>query len=160
MTTAQLITLTEPKSAAAEAYRTLRTNLLFSTIDKPVNTLVFTSPTPETGKSTAIANLAVTLAQGGHETILVDCDLRRPQQHTFWNISNDKGLTTMMLEAGVLAQPPLQQVGVPNLLVLPSASFAQPGRPDRQPQDGRGDRGAQGQGGVRPVRRAARAGRL
>jgi len=123
MTTAQLITLSDPKSAAAEAYRTLRTNLLFSTVDRPVNTLVFTRPTPETGKSTAIANLAVTLAQGGHETILVDCDLRRPQQHTFWNIGNERGLTTMMLEAGVLAQPPLQQVGVPNLLVLPSGQL-------------------------------------
>lgn len=120
MATANLVTLTDPRAEAAEAYRTLRTNLLFSTVDNPVSTLVVTSPTPESGKSTAIANLAVTLAQGGHETILVDADLRKPAQHDIWGLNNERGLTTMMLEAGVLAEPPIQSVDVPGLSVIPS----------------------------------------
>lgn len=120
MATSGLITLVDPRAPAAEAYRTLRTNLLFSTVDSPVHTLVFSSPTPRSGKSTAVANLAVTLAQGGHSTILVDCDLRQPQQHEIWGLENTRGLTTMMVEAGSLADPPLLDVGVENLSVLTS----------------------------------------
>ncbi len=118
MANSNLIMITEPRSAAAEAYRTLRTNLLFSTVDNPLNTLVFTSPTPESGKSTTIANLAVSLAQGGHDTILVDCDLRQPKQHDLVALPSDRGLTTMMLEAGALAEPPLNDVGIERLSVI------------------------------------------
>jgi capsular exopolysaccharide synthesis family protein len=123
MATANLVTLTDPRAEAAEAYRTLRTNLLFSTIDSPVSTLVVTSPTPESGKSTAIANLAVTLAQGGHQTILVDADLRKPKQHELWGLSNERGVTTMMLEAGALAEPPLQAADVSGLSVITSGQL-------------------------------------
>jgi capsular exopolysaccharide synthesis family protein len=123
MATSNLIMLSDPRSAAAEAFRTLRTNLLFSTVDSPVNALVVTSPTPEAGKSTTAANLAVTLAQGGHDTILIDCDLRQPRQHDLWGISNEQGLTTMMLKAGAIAEPPLQTVGVERLSVLTSGQL-------------------------------------
>ncbi len=123
MAKVNLITLTDPRSPAAEAYRTLRTNLLFSTVDSPVHTLALTGPTSHTGKSTTAANLAVTLAQGGHTTILVDCDLRQPQQHAIWGIDNARGLTTMMLEAGAIAAPPLYPVGVDNLSLLPSGTL-------------------------------------
>lgn len=119
MATVGLIMLAEPQSAAAEAYRALRTNLLFSTVDRPANTLVITGPTPEVGKSTVAANLAITLAQGGHETILVDCDLRQPRQHELWGVDNQRGLTTMMLDPAALAQPPLQSVNVEHLSILP-----------------------------------------
>ncbi len=123
MATSGLITLVDPRAPASEAYRTLRTSLLFSTVDQPVHGLVFTSPTPRSGKSTVVANLAVTLAQGGHDTILVDCDLRRPQQHTLWELPNERGLTTMMLEAGAMANPPFQDVGVEHLSVLTSGQL-------------------------------------
>jgi len=123
MATSSLITLVDPRAPAAEAYRTLRTNLLFSTVDQPVHTLVVTSPTPQAGKSTVAANLAVTLAQGGHDTILVDCDLRRPEQHNIWQIENERGLTTMMLEAGAIADPPLQEVGIDLLSVLTTGAL-------------------------------------
>ncbi|MBZ0299860.1 MAG: capsular biosynthesis protein, partial [Anaerolineae bacterium] len=66
----KLITLTEPRSAAAEAYRALRTNLMFSSVEKPLHTLLISSPAESEGKSTVLANLAVTFAQGGHKTIL------------------------------------------------------------------------------------------
>ncbi len=118
MSKSNLVTLAAPRSDAAEAYRTLRTNLLFSTVDNPATTLVLTSPTQIADRSLAVANLAVTLAQGGHSTILVDSDLRQPAQHDLWGLSNTRGLTTMMLEAGAIAEPPLQSVGVDNLLVL------------------------------------------
>jgi non-specific protein-tyrosine kinase len=121
----KLITLDEPRSAAAEAYRTLRTNLMFSSVDRPISTLLVTSPADSEGKSSVIANLAVTFAQGGHKTILVDSDLRKPTQHDLWGIANERGLTTMMLEDAALASPPLLEVGVDNLLVLPAGPLPQ-----------------------------------
>ena len=123
MPTANLITLTEPRSAAAEAYRTLRTNLMFSSVEHPISTLVVTAPAQGEGKSLVLANLAVTFAQSGHRTILVDSDLRRPTQHTLWGLDNARGLTTMMLDDSALASPPLASVGVDNLLVLPAGEL-------------------------------------
>lgn len=116
-----LITLTEPRSAAAEAYRTLRTNLtFFAALDRPIETLVVTSAAPDEGKSQVLANLAVTMAQGERRTILVDADLRRPRLHQIFAVSNDRGLMTMILEEEAMAQPPLLDVGVENLLLMPS----------------------------------------
>ena len=120
MPNAHLITLTDPRAPAAEAYRTLRTNLMFYSLDKPVRALVVTSPAQGEGKSTALANLAVTLAQGGHETIIVDCDLRKPTQHELWGLENKRGLTTMLLDDAALSDPPLQSVGVDHLHALTS----------------------------------------
>ena len=117
---ANLVTLTDPRSAASEAYRTLRTNIMFAGVEKPVKTLLVTSPVPDEGKSTTLANLAVTLAQSGHKTILVDADLRRPSQHTLWGVPNDRGLTSVMLDNTLIANPPLQETGVANLQLLTS----------------------------------------
>jgi capsular exopolysaccharide synthesis family protein len=121
MSQADLITLTDPRSPASEAYRALRTNLTFSSLNEPIRTLVVTSPAPEEGKSTALANLAVTLAQSGKKTIIVDCDLRRPRQHEIWDRPQSPGLTTMALEA--LDEAPLAEVGVENLYLLPSGEL-------------------------------------
>jgi capsular exopolysaccharide synthesis family protein len=115
-----LITLTDPRTPAAEAYRTLRTNLMFSSLDKPIHTLAVTSPVPGEGKSAALANLAVTLAQSGHDTVIVDCDLRKPVQHELWKLDNTQGLTTMLLSEAALANPVWQDVGVDHLRVLTS----------------------------------------
>ncbi|MGB1285483.1 MAG: CpsD/CapB family tyrosine-protein kinase [Aggregatilineales bacterium] len=119
MVASNLITLSDPRSAAAEAFRTLRTNLMFSSVDKPVQTLMVTSAAKEDGKSIALANLAVTFAQSGHKTILVDCDMRRSSQHDIWGVKN-RGLATMMLEDSSLANPPLAETGVENLQLLPA----------------------------------------
>ncbi len=115
----KLVTLQEPTSPAAEAFRTLRTNIQFAALEKPVKTLLLSSPAPDEGKSVTAANLAVTLAQAGHRTILVDADLRRPSQHTLWGISNDHGLTTMMLDK-TNGEAPLCGVEVEHLAILPS----------------------------------------
>lgn len=119
MTTPHLITLTDPRSAAAEAYRTLRTNLMFSSVEHPIQTLLVTSPVEGEGKSEALANLAVTFAQAGNKTILVDADLRRPAQHDIWGVKN-RGLTTMMIDDAALSNPPLIETGIDNLLLLPA----------------------------------------
>lgn len=116
-----LITLREPRSVAAEAYRTLRTNLtFFAALDRPVETLVVTSAGPGEGKSEVLANLAVTMAQGERRTILVDADLRRPSLHEMFAVSNERGLTTMILETEAVQDPPLLDVGVENLQLMPS----------------------------------------
>jgi non-specific protein-tyrosine kinase len=115
-----LITLSAPRSAAAEAYRTLRTNLIFSSVEKPVTTLLVTTPAHSDDKSLVVANLAVAFAQAGHKTILVDADLRRPAQHQIWGFANERGLTTMMLEDSAMAAPPLVESGIANLALLPS----------------------------------------
>jgi non-specific protein-tyrosine kinase len=115
-----LVTLSDPRSPVAEAYRTLRTNIDFSSLDRSIHTLLVTSPAPSEGKSTTLANLAVTMAQGEKKTILVDADLRRPDLHTIFHVSNETGLTTMFVDSKAMQEPPLQEVGVPNLWLLPS----------------------------------------
>jgi capsular exopolysaccharide synthesis family protein len=118
-----LIILTDPRSAAAEAYRTLRTNLMFSGVERAVSTLLVTSSAASEDKSVLLANLAVTFAQAGNPTIIVDADLRRPAQHTLWNVSNERGLTTMILDPQAFANPPLQPTAVPNLSILPTGAL-------------------------------------
>lgn len=118
-----LITLSEPRSAAAEAYRSLRTNLMFSSVENPIHTLLVTSPARDDRKSITLANLAVTFAQGGSKTILVDADLRQPKQHRIWGISGQRGLTGMMVDDAAISQPPLQAAGVENLQVMVSGEL-------------------------------------
>jgi capsular exopolysaccharide synthesis family protein len=113
-----LITLTDPQSPISEAYRTLRTNLSFYSLDKPLQTLVMTSPAGSADNGQSVANLAVTMAQSGRNTLLIDCDLRRPVLHEFFGLSNDDGLTNMILNDA--EKPPLQQTAVENLSLLAS----------------------------------------
>lgn len=120
---ANLITLTDPRSAAADAYRTLRTNLIFSNLDQTLTTLGVTAPAEDNNKGQAAANLAVTFAQGGKPTILVDADLRRPTLHTLWSVDNARGLTTMLLESGAMQNPPLVNTEVEGLRLLPSGTL-------------------------------------
>jgi protein-tyrosine kinase len=115
-----LITLSDPRSPAAEAFRTLRTNIYFSSLDQTIQTLVVTSAAPAEGKSTVLANLAVAMAQGDRTTILVDADLRRPTVHEIFGLKNDAGLTSLFIDKKSVIDPTLQDVSVPNLQVLTS----------------------------------------
>ncbi|MFQ5855798.1 MAG: CpsD/CapB family tyrosine-protein kinase [Anaerolineae bacterium] len=115
----RLVTLSDPRSLVAEAYRSLRTNLEFSSLDEPLRTMIVTSPAPGTGKSTTLANLAVTMAQAGKQVILVDCDLRRPSLHEIFGVSNSAGLTSVILD-DTISMPPLRETGVAGLRLLTS----------------------------------------
>ena len=119
-TPSSLITLSDPRSPAAEAYRTLRTNVDFSGLEKSIHTLLVTSVAPHESKSITVANLAVSMAQGDKKTILIDADVRRPALHTLFGLNNDKGLTSLFIDAKGPIEPALQAVTVPNLQVLTS----------------------------------------
>lgn len=116
----ELITITEPRSPISEAYRTLRTNLDFAGLDQALKTLAVTSAGVGEGKSTTLANLAVVSAQAGRTVIVVDADLRRPTLHEIFGLSNQVGLTTVMMDEAALASPPLQPTGVEGLSILTS----------------------------------------
>ena len=116
--TANLITITDPRSATAEAYRRLRTNLEFTSLDQPLRTLLVTSAGPDAGKSTMLANLAVSMAQSGRRVILVDSDLHQPRLHEIFGLDNRSGLTTIVGRSS--DELPLQETGVKGLRVLPA----------------------------------------
>ena len=116
----ELITISEPRSPISEAYRALRTNLDFASLDRALKTLVVTSAGVGEGKSTTLANLAVVSAQAGRKVVLVDADLRRPTLHQIFGLGNETGLTTVMMDDAALAAPPLQATSVEDLSVLTS----------------------------------------
>jgi non-specific protein-tyrosine kinase len=115
-----LITLKNPQSAAAEAYRTLRTNLYFAALEAPIKTIVVTAPTADEDKSSALANLAVVLAQAEKKVIAVDADMRHPALHQVFDLKNEAGLGDMLAREAAYPQPPLCQTSVPGLSVLTS----------------------------------------
>lgn len=117
---AVLESIAHPSSAASEAYRSLRTSLEFSGVDRDLATIHITSSTPGEGKSTTAANLAVTLARAGKHVVLVDCDLRRPRAHQFFGLDNTVGLTTVILGTTPLDQALQRVPDLPGLFVLTS----------------------------------------
>lgn len=113
---AGLVMVQAPRSAAAEAYRTLSTNIQFSSLDRDVRTLLVTSVGPNEGKSLVLANLAITMAQSGKRVAMVDCDLRHPSLHTVFGLTEQPGLTTMMLDDQLAV--PLQATSTPNVSLV------------------------------------------
>jgi len=90
-----LIAAKKPRSPITEEFRTLRTNLLFASIDRDLRSFLVTSAEPTEGKTTIAANLAVVFAQSGRDTLLIDADLRRPEVHNRFDLSNQDGLTSL-----------------------------------------------------------------
>lgn len=116
-----LVTLLEPQSAAAEAYQSLRTNIEFASLAQPLCTILVTSAEQQTEKSVALANLAVVMAQAGDRVLVVDGDLRRPQQHELFGVANSTGLTTWLANGG---EPAIQKTGIDRLTILPAGPAA------------------------------------
>lgn len=114
------LTVIQQSSPASEAYRSLRTNLLFANLDKPLHTIVVTSSIPEEGKSRTAANLAIVLAQSGHRTVLLDADFRRPSQHRNFGFVRNIGFSDLVIQEIQEDQALLPVEGVPDLTVLPS----------------------------------------
>jgi len=113
-----LVAASSPRSQAAEAYRTLRTNIQFSSIDRDIRTLLVTSPDANEGKTTILANLAIMFTESGRRVIVVDCDLRRPRLHALFELQESPGMTTMVLDES--AEAPLQATMIPHLWLLAS----------------------------------------
>lgn len=133
-----LITVDKPKSVISEKFRGIRTNILFSTADNDVQTVIFTSEKPSAGKSTISANVAITYAQAGYKTLLIDGDMRKPTQHYMFNTTNIDGLSNLivnktdyskaihktdiagldLLTAGPIPPNPSELIGSENLLEI------------------------------------------
>jgi tyrosine-protein kinase Etk/Wzc len=116
-----VITSLESDDPAAEAYRTLRTNVTFVGAERPVQFLALTSAGPGEGKSTTVANLALALAQGGHRTLLIDGDLRRSLLHRAFGLVHDPGLTDILI-GKASAREAIRPDVVPKLDVLPAGA--------------------------------------
>ncbi len=112
----------QPRSPVAEAFRTLRTNLAFSSVDKPIRTLLVTSASPSEGKTTMAVNLAAVMAQSGKRVLLVDADLRRPQIHKYFNIPNRVGLSDYFVHDKTVQSIMRKPTDAP-LLVVTSGSL-------------------------------------
>lgn len=115
---AYVVSESQPKAAPSEAYRSVRTSIQFLTLGDQLKTLQVTSPKAAEGKSTTVANLAVTLAQAGQQVIMVDCDLRRPRLHRFFSEDNRIGFTSVLLGDVPLAEAVHPARGIQGLRVL------------------------------------------
>ena len=115
-----LIMRTDPYTVAAEAFRVLRANVLFASVDTPVHAIQVTSPSPGDGKSSIAANLAIAMAQAGKRVILIDGDLRRPAQHRLFGLRNNSGVTSALIGDEHAVASALQSTGVPGLSVMTS----------------------------------------
>ncbi|HEY3359217.1 MAG TPA: polysaccharide biosynthesis tyrosine autokinase [Polyangia bacterium] len=109
---------TNPKSSVAECARSIRTNLLFMSPERPLKTLVVTSAGPREGKTTTAISLAIAMAQGGQRVLLIDTDLRRPRIHRSFGVTGETGLTAVLLGHTELGAA-IKTTDVPNLYVLP-----------------------------------------
>jgi capsular exopolysaccharide synthesis family protein len=118
----RLITHFAPKSPISEAYRTLRTNLQYSKADRPIKTILVTSSGPGEGKSTSVANLAITFAQMGSKTLIIDTDLRRPVLHAIFDQSRTTGLTNILIGKTTL-QEVVRSTKIENLDLLVSGTL-------------------------------------
>lgn len=107
----------DPKSIAAECCRSIRTNILFMSPDRPLRTMVVTSPSPQEGKTTTAINLAVTMAEAGGRILLVDTDMRRPRLHRSFGVPNQSGISTVIVGKATL-QEAVKRTDIPNLDVL------------------------------------------
>jgi capsular exopolysaccharide synthesis family protein len=114
----RLATLLYPRSAVAESYRALRTNIEFAAIDTPIRSLLVTSAVPSEGKTVTAANLAVVFAQGGRRVLLIDADLRKPGAHEVFGLTNDAGLTDLLRQEGSLVASVVQATEQRGLEIL------------------------------------------
>ncbi len=119
---ARLITHFAPKSPISEAYRTFRTNLQYTKLDRDLKALLVTSPGPGEGKSTSVSNLAITMAQMGSRVLLIDSDLRRPVLHSIFKVDRRVGLSNVLVGRATIEEA-VQKTDIENLFVMPCGTL-------------------------------------
>lgn len=129
-----LISLLNPKSPVTEAYRSIRTNIDFSSLDHNIQVIMSTSATPGEGKSTTICNLAVVYAQSDKKVVLIDADLRKPTMHHTFQLSNRIGLSSLLSRQADMTSV-VQETTIPNLSVITSGPI--PPNPSEMVASGR-----------------------
>jgi receptor protein-tyrosine kinase len=110
----------DTRSPSSEAYKALRTSVLFSTMDRQLKAIVITSSEQGEGKSRTAANVSVALAQAGYRTLLIDADFRRPSQHRLFGRVHNNGLSNLMIQDATESDVVKAVDGIPNLWLLPS----------------------------------------
>ena len=113
-----LIIASSPKSLISEGFRTLRTNLQFSTVDQKLKTIAVVSSMQGEGKSFVSANLACAFAQAGEKVLLVDCDMRRGRLHKIFNLSNESGFSNLLISDIKEYESYIKKTEIKNLSVL------------------------------------------
>jgi capsular exopolysaccharide synthesis family protein len=113
----------QPRSPVAEAFRSLRTNIQFASVDRELHTLLITSPSPSDGKSTVVANLGAALAQSGRKVAVVEADLRRPVVHKKLGLPNLQGMSALFVQPKISLNGALQETGIQNLCALTSGDI-------------------------------------
>ena len=114
----ELIVASSPKSLVSEGFRTLRTNLQFSTVDEELQTIAVVSSMQGEGKSYVSANLACAFAQAGEKVLLIDCDMRRGRLHKIFNLDNEKGFSNLLISDIKNYSDYIQKTEIKNLSVL------------------------------------------
>jgi capsular exopolysaccharide synthesis family protein len=109
-----------PRSPVAESFRLLRTNLQFTSVDRPMETLLVTSPSPNEGKSTVAANLALVIAQSERKVALLDADMRRPRVHKLLGLPNRIGVSSLFIMPQIQIDGALRPSEIPNLFTMTS----------------------------------------
>lgn len=116
----KMIVLSNPRAPVSEAFRALRTNLKFASVDKPIHVLLVTSASPSDGKSTVATNLAMCFAQSDLNVVLLETDLRKPMVHRNLGVSNQKGISELFMQSGINLNDNLQDTEIPHLRTLTS----------------------------------------
>jgi succinoglycan biosynthesis transport protein ExoP len=119
----KLVAQRDPHSPESEAYRMIRSNIQFMSVDRPLKAIMVTSPTSSEGKSLTVANLAVVMAQAGLKTIIADTDLRRPVQHQIFHVPNMGGVTDLLRSPDIEVNGHLEDTEIENLRVLTSGEI-------------------------------------
>lgn len=107
----------KPKSTVSEKFRGIRSNIMFSSAEKKIQSLLITSEKPSSGKSTISANIAVIYAQAGYKTLVIDGDMRKPTQHYIFDLPNNSGLSNLIVNKATYTES-IKETKVENLAIL------------------------------------------